>query len=134
MKKKIIFLFFIVFCFSLSTSVFASPVEQTKTKTFEQVIHDFKVYWIKGYVTVDYYPSTGHITQTTARSALLGFTSGTIWNPDEPRITASAPYKRKVTFTGVLSTPVWSENIEGTMGVLTTELLLSPEAAKTFWD
>lgn len=80
--------------------------ENIKTETFEENIYDNYLYWIKGYVTIDYVPRSGKITKTTARSALLGVTYGHIWKPETPRISVLSDIKRQVIFEGVVTTNI----------------------------
>lgn len=104
------------------------------TETFEETIYDNSIYWIKGYVTIDYVPRVGEITKTTARSALLGVTFGHTWKPDTPRITVLSKVKRKVIFAGTLTTNIFvggvgeviTDNIEGTMLVQSIPLIEAP--------
>ncbi|GAC44421.1 small-conductance mechanosensitive channel [Paenibacillus popilliae ATCC 14706] len=104
------------------------------TETFEKTIYDNKIFWIKGYVTIDYVPRVGTITKTTARSALLGVTVGHTWKPVPPRITVLSKVKRKVIFAGELTTEIFvrgvgkvmTENIEGTMLVQSIPLIEGP--------
>lgn len=104
---------------------FTTTANENVTRTNEVTIYDNYIYWIKGYVTIDYVKSTGKITKTTARSALLGVTFGHTWKPDSPRITVISDIKRQVIFSGVLETNVWfdgvgtiiSENVNYTYGV-----------------
>lgn len=127
MQKKMISLFLaIILCFTLSTSVFAGrPVDQ-KTETFERTIYDDKLWWIKGYTTIDYVRGTGKITKTTARSALLGLTAGLTWDPAEPRITVLSDFKRQVIFAGTLSALLRTINVEGKMIVQSVPLIEGP--------
>ncbi|EJW13769.1 small-conductance mechanosensitive channel [Paenibacillus alvei] len=107
---------------------------EVQTDTYEQTIYDNSLYWIKGYVTIDYVPRTGKITKTTARSALLGLTYGHTWKPDSPRITVVSDQKRKVVFTGTITSSVnvggeievWNDNVNATMLVQSIPLIEKP--------
>lgn len=120
MKRKILkSLFVAIVLNSLSLPlVFAETSEKetkrlqrsygtTETYTQEETIYDNNIYWIKGYVTIDYDRYSGKIGQTTARSALLGVTYGHTWKPEPPRITVIDNIRRQVIFTGVITTNIF---------------------------
>lgn len=88
-------------------SATAAAATDIDTVTIENTIYDNYVYWIKGYVALDYVPSSGKITKTTAWSSLLGVTMGHTWKPVEPRITVVSDIKRNVLFAGVITTNIW---------------------------
>ncbi|UHA72210.1 hypothetical protein [Paenibacillus sp. 481] len=75
--------------------------QQTFTRTVDAVIFDMKLYWIRGYATVDY-DSKGVISNISASSSLLGVTFARTWKPDTPHISYVAENERKITYTGTL--------------------------------
>jgi len=100
----------------------ANSVESSaiKTRTDSRVIYDnMGVYWIKAFITIDYNTPGGHITKTTARSALEGLVYGHTWRPEKPRITVLSDIKRQVIFAGEVDTNLF---IGGVGTVLTDSI------------
>jgi hypothetical protein len=79
--------------------------QASERKNFEVNLYEFGgIYTVKGYVTLIYNMPGGHITKTSASSALVGATQFASWTPDPPLIVATASYKREITFSGTLTT------------------------------
>lgn len=125
MRKKILKSLLLVVAFSCWSLSPAFAYGTTRTSTSEETVYDNSLYWVKGYVTIDYNQHSGRITNTTARSALLGLTYGHTWRPETPRVTVIDSIRRQVIFTGVITTnitvngigEVLAENVSHTMHV-----------------